>query len=329
MAMGDGSPFEWTHPSTWPWMIRVWIAFLLIGWIAPLWKWFQRNRASSWAIADARIESVEVTKPGFSFTTKRGYYAARLGYSYSVSGSVHSGIYKRDVPTQREADEFARDLKGKPVPAHYDPGKPSRSVLLESDIQTLLQTRAPVEGTETVDTTLIPDWTKQFLWLFIGISAIGLGLSLWVHIGAVMGRRVVPQQWFWMLHVGIFIVWFPAVFVAQRLVGGVNRKDFWKVVLKNCPDWMRYMIYGFFGYAMINSLLFMAKASKGGIGSSPTTDWRGFSGMWMIFYSAALGILYSAAATVNAGHRCSNGHLLSADSPNYCARCGLPVGRFR
>lgn len=327
MAMGAGSPFEWTHPSTWPWIVWIWAAFLLISWIAPLWRWFQRNRASSWPIADARIDSVEVTKPKFRLTTKHDYYVAQFGYSYSASGSIHSGFYKRDVPTQREADEFVRGLRGKPVPAHYDPGKPSRSVLLESDIQALQQARAPVEGTETADTALIPNWLKRVLWLFIGIAAVGLGLSLWVHIGAVMGKRVAPEPWFWMLHVGIFIVWFPAVFIAQRLVGSVNRKDFWKVVLKNCPDWMRYMIYGLGGYAMINSLLFMAKTSRGGSGAVPTTDWRGFSATWMIFYSAALGVLYSAAVTVDSGRRCPSGHVLSADSPEYCARCGEPVVR--
>lgn len=62
-----------------------------------------------------------------------------------------------------------------------------------------------------------------------------------------MGKRVAPEFFFWLLHIGIFVVWIPAIFAAQRLVGNVSRKDFWKVVLIGSPDWMRYMVYGFGG----------------------------------------------------------------------------------
>jgi hypothetical protein len=327
--MGVGAPFQWVNPSTWPWMIWVWIAFLAAGWTPSLWRRLQRNRASGWPMADARIESVEVAKPRFSLTTKRGYYSAQLGYSYSVAGSIHSGTYKRDIPSEPEAYEFVRDLQGRALPAHYDPNNPSRSILLEPDVESLLQNRAPASPSELAQAdSSIPEWIRPFLWLFIGIAATGLILSLWVHIGAVMGRRVAPESFFWMLHVGIFVVWIPAVFVAQRLVGSMNRRDFWKVVLKGSPDWMRYMVYGFFGYAMVNFLLFMGHAPKGGGGANPpATVWRGFSGHWMAFYSAALAILYSAAASMDSSRRCTNGHVLSPDSPDTCTRCGQPVGQ--
>ncbi len=130
---------------------------------------------------------------------------------------------------------------------------------------------------------LHPNWIRPFLWLFVMIATTGLALSLWVHIGAVVGRQVGPDFLFWVLHVGIFIVWVPAVFVAQKMVGGVNRKDLWKVALRNCPVWMKYMIYGFFGYAMINFLLFMTKTTSRTGGSPSPTEWRGFSGHWMAF----------------------------------------------
>jgi len=114
-----------------------------------------------------------------------------------------------------------------------------------------------------------------------------------------------------MLSVGIFIVWLPAVLVAQRLVGNVSRKDLWKVVLKDSPDWMRYMVYGFSGYAVVNFLFFMTKVPSGRSGSPPAVVWRGFSGHWMAFYSAALAILYSAARTEDTSLRCTNGHVAS------------------
>ena len=75
----------------------------------------------------------------------------------------------------------------------------------------------------------------------------------WCRYGTQGGTRGT----FWILHIGIFIVWLPAVLTAQRTVGNMNRSDFWKIVLKGSPDWMRYMVYGFMGYAVVNFLLFM------------------------------------------------------------------------
>jgi hypothetical protein len=40
----------------------------------------------------------------------------------------------------------------------------------------------------------VPGWAKPQLWPFILLSAIGLGLSLWVHLGAVAGRTVVVAK---------------------------------------------------------------------------------------------------------------------------------------
>ncbi len=86
--------------------------------------------------------------------------------------------------------------------------------MLEPDIEVLLQNRASTPAANSV-----PDWIRPFLWFFVCLSAIGLFLSLWVHLGAVMGRLVAPEAFFWMLHIGIFIVWLPTVLVAQRLWG--------------------------------------------------------------------------------------------------------------
>jgi hypothetical protein len=69
----------------------------------------------------------------------------------------------------------------------------------------------------------------------------------------------------------------------------------WKVVLRNSPEWMRYMVYGFLGYAAVNFLLFMTNTPTQTNGvNPPAAVWRGFSGHWMAFYFAAFAILYSA-----------------------------------
>jgi hypothetical protein len=92
------------------------------------------------------------------------------------------------------------------------------------------------------------------------------------------------------LHVGIFPLWIPVVFVAQRMSSGAGRKDFWKIALSGCPSWMRFMTYGFFICAFVNFAIFivlmrMHSPPKGAI-APPAEVLPGFSGYWMAFYSA-------------------------------------------
>lgn len=323
----------WISPSAWPWFVYVWLVLTAAGLIRPLWRWVKRIRASGWPSAQGRIESVGANQPKefLLFTPSKvssATHFAELRYSYSVGGNVYAGQYKREFPTEREAWEFLRDLEGKPVTVLYNPNKPSSSSLAESSIETLLQTRAPQPAAEmflSTSANSIPPWLRRFLWVFIVLSAVGLVVSLWVHLGAVMGRRVAPEALFWILHVGIFAVWFPAVFVAKLRVGNLRRKDFWKVVLQGSPEWMRYMVYGFLGYALVNFALFMLKAPTGGSGANPPAIvWRGFSGHWMAFYSAALAILYSAASGNENVRCCVSGHPVPPNA-NFCSHCGQPV----
>jgi hypothetical protein len=88
-------------------------------------------------------------------------------------------------------------------------------------------------------------------------------------------------------------------------------------------------VYVFSAYEFVNFLISMGQAPSGGRHTATSVaDWRGFSGLWMVFYSAALAILYSAAKMMDSTPRCANGHLASPNAI-YCARCGQPVMRVR
>jgi hypothetical protein len=333
--MISGNQFRWADPSTWPWIVWVWVAFIAIGWLKPLWRWMRRQRASSWPTASGQIEYASVSEAkSFWFTSRRGNspsHLGELGYSYLVAGNTYNGSYKREFWNEEEALEFVRDLRGKPVAVQYNPSKLSSSTLLESSVETLLNSRSPKTPTEVelfksalADTSMT--WPKPILWACVALSAVGLALSLWVHLGAVMSRRVAPEPFFWILHMGIFVVWLPTVLVARKRVANRSSKDYWKVVLRGSPEWMRYMVYGFFGYAFVNFALFMSKAptEKSGGGDTPPIVWRGFSGHWMLFYSAALATLYAAAKASENVRRCLNGHAVPATA-NFCTRCGQPA----
>jgi hypothetical protein len=333
--MISGNPFRWTNPSSWPWFVYAWLVLIFVGWLKPVWRWYLRQRASSWPTASGQIEyaSVSEAKRFFISTAPRGSsptYVGELGYSYFVAGSTYTGRYNREFGSKEEAMEFVRDLKGKPVAVQCHPSKPSTSTLLESSVEALLNTRPPKPQAEVelFKSALADDslsWPKPVLWACVGLSAVGLVLSLWVHLGAVMGRRVAPEAFFWILHMGIFVVWLPTVLVARKRVGNRRSKDYWRLVLQGSPEWMRYMVYGFFGYAFVNFALFISKAPTGGGGANPPAIvWRGFSGHWMLFYSAALATLYSAAKASVSVRRCLNGHAVPATA-NFCSRCGQSV----
>ena len=163
---------------------------------------------------------------------------------------------------------------------------------------------------------------------FIALAALGLILSLFVHVCSLVGVSTPLAEHAWGLHIGIFVVWLPAVVAANRLVRNVKPRDYWRAVLRGCPPWLRGMVYVFFAYAMVNFLLFLAAtfaeplAGSSGSGTPPAV-FRGFSGHWMAFYSAALGILYSAMRAGERGveSRCPKGHPVSPFA-RFCEECG-------
>jgi hypothetical protein len=142
---------------------------------------------------------------------------------------------------------------------------------------------------------------EKRLYLFAGLAAIGLFLSVMSHLATLAGFAEPLGNHAWLLHPGIFIVWFPAILVAQRLTRGAPRDRFWEIALRGCPSWMKYMVYGFFVYALVNFLFFVLSIElhKPPTMASmpPLSIVRGFSAHWMAFYSAAFAILYSGAAS--------------------------------
>ena len=285
------------NPRNWPWMLWVWLAFAAIGWGPRLWQRMRRRVAESWPLVSAKIESTAIRQPKWSTSGSHGL-VAELGYSYSVTGRYYSGIFAKNFATEQEAAEFLRDLQGKATFARYDPERPERSMLLPQDVETLLTTRSAVATSDEIilpKRNTLPVWSLPFLGFFLALAAIGFLLSLWVHLGALFGDRMAPEYFFVMLHAGIFVVFLPAVLVARRVVGNTNRMDFWKVLMKDLPPWLRYLVYATFGYAFLNFFLFLTKVPANGKGANPPAQmWRGFSGHWMAFYAASFAILYAA-----------------------------------
>ena len=137
---------------------------------------------------------------------------------------------------------------------------------------------------------------KAILYPFMLLAEFGLALSIAAHCMALAGTPIPGGKLVWGLHVGIFVVWIPAVLTSMQVTRYANRKDFWKIALVGCPIWMRRAFYVLFAYAILNFLVFMATTAsqpKRPTGDAAPSVVRGFSGHWMIFYGAAFAILYS------------------------------------
>jgi hypothetical protein len=176
---------------------------------------------------------------------------------------------------------------------------------------------------------------QPLLPIFMYLAGLGLILSVIVHVSSLLGMPSPFGEITWYLHIGIFIVWIPAVIVCQKLVKDFPQKDYWKAALRACPTWMRNMAYFFFGYAILNFCIFIISDSLSGgaaknHGDTLSREVRGFSGHWMIFYSMAMAILYSAIHVEENDdtRRCINGHPVSP-SANYCEKCGATIMQQR
>src|SRR5262249_6883343 len=121
-------------------------------------------------------------------------------------------------------------------------GRPSQSFVLDSSVDALLATRSPAAASPLEIRRYwnpLPPWLIRLLPLAQALAFAGFVLSTLVNVGSFTGRWT-PPGYFWALHAGVFIVFFPAIIVAQKRVGNTRRKDFWKIVLKDAPDWTKY-----------------------------------------------------------------------------------------
>ena len=324
-------PNQWTDPRTWPWIFDVWIAFVLLGFAKPIWRWLDRKRAESWPATQGRVESTKINDRNSFRSSSSSSSIAMFEYSYEVGGTKYVGTYKKQFGTDEESGDFLRNIISKDIKVQYNPDKPSRSFVLDDSVSSLLSSRSPSAASPLEIHRYwnpLPIWLTRVLPLFEALAIIGFAMSVLVNVGALTSRWT-PPSYFWALHVGIFVVFFPAVFVAQKRVGSTHRRDFWKVVLKGAPDWMKYFLYAVFAYASaigIPSWIRIVHEPSGPPQSSGFGEWAAFSGIWMVFYWASFAILYAATQQERLGPRCVNGHLASPGA-EFCSQCGQPIVR--
>jgi len=84
---------------------------------------------------------------------------------------------------------------------------------------------------------------NTILYVLVSIAGTGLVLSVIVHAASLAGIPTPLGEKSWILHIGIFVVWFPAVLVRQPLTREFKQKDLWRAALRGCPAWMRRFVW--------------------------------------------------------------------------------------
>jgi hypothetical protein len=149
--------------------------------------------------------------------------------------------------------------------------------------------------------------------LFMALALVGFGASLLVHMSS-WGHEPLSINQTWPLHVGIFVVFIPAVLGQRRNPNRAAARDRKAPQYPLAPPWMNKVLNICGLYTVVNFLLFIVLLmaftpnvrerdgryviEKGHEVVRPATDEevrtyhariaRGFSGHWMIFYWAAL-----------------------------------------
>ncbi len=173
--------------------------------------------------------------------------------------------------------------------------------------------------------------SDALLLALIVYAAAGLVVSLVVHGLSFAGIQAGGEVLFFAIHIGILPLW---VWIAVTFRGTWSGpSDAWTAIFAGCPAWMKYMTYGFFAYALVNFALFAATVQFGKpLEAGPALGWRGFSGHWMVFYSAGLAavttVYRQGIRKLSPLPKCPKGHSV-AYGDRFCPECGAPIAGYR
>ena len=126
-------------------------------------------------------------------------------------------------------------------------------------------------------------------YLFLaGLSAAGFLASLVCHIMGWMLIEPPLGKAVFLLHAGIFVVWFPLVIFANQTKPSKEGGNMAHLIAE-LPTWMRVAGGFLVFYTIINFIYFLICTSKYPKNGVPfLLELRGFSGHWMLFYGFAL-----------------------------------------
>lgn len=212
-------------------------AAVALATLQKLWTSYQSHRGETWPISYGKVLKIEIQSQSSVDTFK-------LIYSYSVGTGAYGGKFMKIFRDSDEADAWKAALSGKQVPVHYHPAKPSRSRLMESDLEPIVQAFAPAASSQPPEP--MAWWKRSLLQFGLALACVGFGLCLIESVAEKIGAPLLSRRAYEFLDMGAFIV--PVL--AIRDVYGSARRT-WHAV----PDWMKFLEFVMIFYAAFAAFL--------------------------------------------------------------------------
>lgn len=170
-------------------------------------------------------------------------------------------------------------------------------------------------------------WHKPLAWASGAGFIVSLLWNLSLRAGLVESVGAEPRPAFFVLFMGVFVVFFPTVFYLQRFNKDMRSFRFrgWKYIFTGAPRWSVWVTGASFLYAFINFFSVMPWDQRHVSSEDVNFELVG-SGHCMLFYAVAAVINWAAVrrSALGIDWVCEGGHAL-APSDKFCSECGAPA----
>jgi hypothetical protein len=158
---------------------------------------------------------------------------------------------------------------------------------------------------------------NDIILFFNQLSVVGLLFSFVVHLLGLMATKSPFGYFPFILQLGAFLSGVAAALTLFLLCAS-RGESFWRDAFRGCPKWLKWMTCVLAGYAVFNFIVFVnLLGTIGGKRPDEITPivFRGVSGEWMAFYSAALMVFYSARRQLKRTEKNSTRSPLTGPTP--------------
>jgi hypothetical protein len=203
--------------------------------LQKIWRSYLDRRSETWPVVYGRIDRVEVDADSDHKRNK-----LKCFYSYKVGSETFVASFQKVFESANEAEAWAAALAKKQVAVRYDPDKPSRSRLREVDLVPLVQAAAPFQPAYIEE---LPGWQRAVAVAGLVLSVVGLGITVAMLVGDLLGKSVVPLKVAVWTGGFAFVQFFGGLWISKQTQ---NRRR-----TQALPAWMKFLGYAFLYYAIL------------------------------------------------------------------------------
>jgi hypothetical protein len=226
----------WVSDSpSWQWEVGGLALSLGAAALTKVVREYQRRRSETWPTSHGRIASASVEE-------SESQVKLKADYTYSVGSESYAGKFKKNFTDVDEANAWAEALDGMQVAIRYDPDKPSRSRIWESDLQPIVQASAGWRPPR--EAPALPGREELIVYLGLAVAVVGTLFATAQLAAAIMGR---PHH----RPMGMFNIGIVALGIFAALEGWRGGKK----IMHAAPEWMKYFGYAIVFYTAFGTLL--------------------------------------------------------------------------